>query len=84
MRHNPLKSFGAEDNYLVSLDSRITSVAESILTIKPFQINMVEIPDETLKPEANYYGSGTKKLILFHDILYDSYPFSFSRYQVLH
>ncbi|MGO4820437.1 MULTISPECIES: NAD kinase [unclassified Flavobacterium] len=45
-----LKVSGREDNYLVSLDSRITSVAnESILTIKktPFQINMVEIPDET-------------------------------------
>lgn len=45
-----LKVSGREDNYLVSLDSRITSVGnESILTIKktPFQINMVEIPDET-------------------------------------
>ncbi|MBC5837169.1 NAD kinase [Flavobacterium muglaense] len=45
-----LKVSGREDNYLVSLDSRITSVGnESVLTIKktPFQINMVEIPDET-------------------------------------
>lgn len=45
-----LKVSGREDNYLVSLDSRITSVAnDSILTITktPFQINMVEIPDET-------------------------------------
>jgi NAD+ kinase len=45
-----LKVSGREDNYLVSLDSRITSVAnESILTISktPFQINMVEIPEET-------------------------------------
>jgi NAD+ kinase len=45
-----LKVSGREDNYLVSLDSRITSVRnESILTIKktPFQINMVEIPEET-------------------------------------
>ncbi|MFQ3173531.1 MAG: NAD+ kinase [Flavobacterium sp.] len=45
-----LKVSGREENYLVSLDSRITSVAnESILTIKktPFQINMVEIIDET-------------------------------------
>jgi NAD+ kinase len=45
-----LKVSGREDNYLVSLDSRITSVAnESILTITktPFQINMVEIPEET-------------------------------------
>lgn len=45
-----LKVSGREDNYLVSLDSRITSVAnDSVLTITktPFQINMVEIPDET-------------------------------------
>ncbi len=45
-----LKVSGREENYLVSLDSRITSVGnESILTIKktPFQINMIEIPDET-------------------------------------
>lgn len=45
-----LKVSGREENYLVSLDSRITSVKnESILTIKknPFEINMVEIPEET-------------------------------------
>lgn len=45
-----LKVSGREENYLVSLDSRITSVGnESILTIKktPFQINMIEIPNET-------------------------------------
>lgn len=45
-----LKVSGREENYLVSLDSRIASVKnESILTIKktPFQINMVEIPKET-------------------------------------
>ncbi|MFL9830421.1 NAD kinase [Flavobacterium sp. ARAG 55.4] len=45
-----LKVSGREENYLVSLDSRITSVRnESVLTIKktPFQINMVEIPNET-------------------------------------
>ncbi|MFV5684133.1 NAD kinase [Flavobacterium sp. GB2R13] len=45
-----LKVSGRENQYLVSLDSRITSVKnESILTIKktPFQINMVEIPEET-------------------------------------
>lgn len=45
-----LKVSGREDHYLVSLDSRIISVAnESILTIRktPFQINMVEIPEET-------------------------------------
>jgi NAD+ kinase len=45
-----LKVSGREKNYLVSLDSRITSVKnETILVIKktPFQINMVEIPEET-------------------------------------
>lgn len=45
-----LKVSGRENQYLVSLDSRIASVKnESILTIKktPFQINMVEIPEET-------------------------------------
>ena len=45
-----LKVSGREPNYLVSLDSRVTSVKnESILTLNktPFQINMVEIPDET-------------------------------------
>ncbi len=45
-----LKVSGREAHYLVSLDSRITSVKnETILTIKKtsFQINMVEIPEET-------------------------------------
>ena len=45
-----LKISGREENYLVSLDSRITSINnETILTIKktPFEINMVEIPDAT-------------------------------------
>lgn len=45
-----LKISGREENYLVSLDSRTTSVKnETILIIKktPFQINMVEIPKET-------------------------------------
>ena len=45
-----LKVSGREENYLVSLDSRIASVKnDTILIIKktPFQINMVEIPDET-------------------------------------
>lgn len=45
-----LKISGREQNYLVSLDSRATSVTnESILTIKKtdFEINMVEIPEET-------------------------------------
>ncbi|MBG6186342.1 NAD kinase [Flavobacterium sp. CAN_S2] len=45
-----LKVSGREENYLVSLDSRVTSVKnESVLTLKktPFQINMVEIPEET-------------------------------------
>ncbi len=45
-----LKVSGREENYLVSLDSRVTSIKnESILTLKktPFEINMVEIPGET-------------------------------------
>lgn len=45
-----LRVTGREDHYLVSLDSRITSVQnESVLTIKktPFQINMIEIQEET-------------------------------------
>ncbi len=45
-----LKVIGRDKQYLVSLDSRVTTIAnESILTIKKtdFQINMVEIPNET-------------------------------------
>jgi NAD+ kinase len=45
-----LKVSGREEHYLVSLDSRITSVKnESILRIKktPFEISMVEIPEKT-------------------------------------
>ena len=45
-----LRVTGREDQYLVSLDSRITSIQnESVLTITktPFQINMIEIQDET-------------------------------------
>jgi NAD+ kinase len=45
-----LKVSGREEHYLVSLDSRITSIKnETLLVIKktPFQINMVEIPGET-------------------------------------
>lgn len=45
-----LKVTGREENYLVSLDSRIASVQnEAILTITktPYKINMVEIPEET-------------------------------------
>lgn len=45
-----LKISGREEQYLVSLDSRLTSVSNnSELKIKktPFQINMVEIPEET-------------------------------------
>lgn len=41
---------GREENYLVSLDSRISSIGNnSELTIRktPFKINMVEIPEET-------------------------------------
>lgn len=45
-----LKVSGREEQYLVSLDSRIASIKnESVLTIRktPFRINMVEIPGET-------------------------------------
>jgi NAD+ kinase len=45
-----LKISGREEHYLVSLDSRITSINnDTTLYIKktPFQINMVEIPDAT-------------------------------------
>ncbi|HEX8269704.1 MAG TPA: NAD kinase [Flavobacterium sp.] len=45
-----LRISGREEQYLVSLDSRITSVRnETVLTIRktPFKINMVEIPGET-------------------------------------
>jgi len=45
-----LRVSGREDQYLVSLDSRIASVKnESVLTIKKtdFKIKMVEIPGET-------------------------------------
>jgi NAD+ kinase len=45
-----LKVSGREDNYLISLDSRIAAVPnDSELTIEKtnFQINMVEIPNET-------------------------------------
>lgn len=45
-----LKVSGRDDHYMVSLDSRIISVKnETILVIKksPFEINMVEIPDQT-------------------------------------
>jgi len=45
-----LKVSGRDDHYLVSLDSRIFSVKnETVLLIKksPFEINMVEIPNET-------------------------------------
>ncbi len=45
-----LRVSGREDFYLISLDSRITSVRnDSVLIIRktPFKINMVEIPEET-------------------------------------
>jgi NAD+ kinase len=45
-----LKVSGREEQYLVSLDSRITSVNNnSVIKIKktPFNINMVEIPEES-------------------------------------
>jgi NAD+ kinase len=45
-----LKVSGREEQYLVSLDSRITSISnnsELVINKTPFKINMVEIPDET-------------------------------------
>lgn len=45
-----LKVSGREEQYLVSLDSRITYInnnSELIIKKTPFTINMVEIPDET-------------------------------------
>ncbi len=45
-----LRVSGREEHYLVSMDSRITSIAnDAVLTIKktPYKINMVEIPEET-------------------------------------
>lgn len=45
-----LKVSGRDEQYLVALDSRITSInnnAELILKKTPFKINMVEIPEET-------------------------------------
>lgn len=45
-----LKVSGREEQYLVSLDSRISSInnnSELTITKTPFKINMVEIPEET-------------------------------------
>jgi NAD+ kinase len=45
-----LKVSGREEQYLVSLDSRILSIdnnSELFISKNPFSINMVEIPDET-------------------------------------
>jgi NAD+ kinase len=45
-----LKVSGRESQYLVSLDSRIITIDDNTaLTLRktPFEINMVEIPDET-------------------------------------
>ena len=45
-----LKVSGREEQYLVSLDSRISSInnnSELIIKKTPFKINMVEIPEET-------------------------------------
>jgi len=45
-----LKVSGREEQYLVSLDSRISSInnnSELVIKKTPFKINMVEIPDET-------------------------------------
>jgi hypothetical protein len=63
-----LKVSGREEHYLVSLDSRITSVKnESILTIKktPFEINMVELPEETFLKTLRTKLYGVRKLNLF-------------------
>jgi NAD+ kinase len=56
-----LKVSGRDEYYLVSLDSRVTSVRNEsvLLTLKktPFQINMVEIPETFWKHSAaNYFG----------------------------
>jgi NAD+ kinase len=51
-----LKVSGRDEYYLVSLDSRVTSVRnESVLTLKktPFQINMVEIRGNLLKKHCS-------------------------------
>ena len=59
-----LRVSGREDNYLVSLDSRIASVSNNaILKIKktPFKINMVEIADET------FFKTLRKKLLWGED-----------------
>jgi NAD+ kinase len=45
-----LRVSGREEQYLVSLDSRINSInnnSELVIKKTPFKINMVEIPDET-------------------------------------
>ena len=45
-----LKVSGREEQYLVSLDSRISSInnnSELVIKKTPFKINMVEIPEET-------------------------------------
>ena len=45
-----LRVSGREEHYLVSMDSRISSIGnDAVLTIKktPYKINMVEIPEET-------------------------------------
>jgi NAD+ kinase len=76
-----LKVSGRKEHYLVSLDSRITSVKnESILTIKktPFEINMVELPEETfLKTLRTKLWVRTKKLSLLLVPRY-TIPFFFS------
>jgi hypothetical protein len=58
-----LKVSGREENYLLLLGFKIPPIKnESILTLNktPFQINMVEIPEETFLKKhfvTNYLGS---------------------------
>jgi NAD+ kinase len=74
-----LKVSGREEHYLVSLDSRITSVKnESILTIKktPFEINMVELPRDISKTlRTKLLWGEDKRNSLFSTKIYYSFFF---------
>ena len=70
-----LKVSGREEQYLVSLDSRIATLNNnSVLTIRktPFYINMVEIPNETfLKTLRNkLLGAKTSEIKFIFTLLY--------------
>jgi NAD kinase len=73
-----LKVSGRDEYYLVSLDSRVTSVRnESVLTLKktPFQINMVEIRGNLLKtPAANYFGDKRIKILIKRYTILSIFP----------